>query len=358
MNQFKWKNIRWMEVQKRLFKQQRKIYNASKAGHHVQMYKLQQRLLRNEDAKLLAVRWITESNAMDNLMKLSQTQKRTLVDKLRMDEKASPTFVASTNPLALVEQRAKQMLAKFVLEPQWEALFESKADRPDQSHYDATQHILSAFDETKPQLVFIAEFEEISQINHAKLLTKLATFPEMENQIRTWLKKGMLVDVQNSPDLLCQFMQKTPSDILGSFLLNVAFHGLADQLQLKGPLQKQLEASGRYPRKECRFLSEPGSLAPHSTATIVQYRTSFMVTTPNQTLFPTLIKQVETWFKTELELLPTKQQTVCSAQGFDFVGFQFISIRQKTGDFRLKIRPSKNSKQRFIQPNAPINSKQ
>jgi len=331
MNTFEWKTIRWIDVQQRLLRHQRRIYKASKAGLYDKMYKLQRRLMQDVDAKLMAVRCVTEPCAV-NPMTLSSTQKMAVVDKLDINACFcwdGKRHAPAPNPCVLVEQRAKQMLAKFVLEPQWEALFESSSVG-DTCHYDATQNVASALKET-PQWVFVAQFSAVSQINHATLLTKLATFPEMEHQIRAWLKQGLLIDFEKSPDLLSQFIQGSPSDILGGFLVNVALHGLTHPLQPAGS-----------------FLL-PTTNNRSTAITIVRYASSFLMMTPNQETFHAMIPQVDTWCQTEIGFLPSQRRTVYSEQGFDFLGFQFISIRQRTGNSRLKMHPSKKSQQRLIE---------
>lgn len=338
MNKEKWKNIRWIEVQKQLLRQQRRVYKASKEGLNIKMHIFQRRLINSFEAKLVAVQCAIESlNERENLAHISPTQKMMLVYNLKIDGNMRDSFISkSIDPIKALELQAQQNLAKLALEPQWEAFFESNRSSfwLTKSHYDSTQKILSGFKQNKPQWVFVVEFANVSQINHSKLLAKLATFSEMEKQIKTWLNKGILINFEKSPDLLGQFMQKKTSDTFGSFLINVAFHGLETTLQ-----------------NEWQFMSESTILKKHECplVTIVQHTTSFAITASDQTIFDVIIKKVDVWFQKEVGVFPSKKRIVFSTQGFDFLGFQFISIKQQTGDYRLKIKPSKKSKQRFIQ---------
>ena len=58
----RWKNIEWKEVEVRVFKLQKRIYRASQSGDVAKVHKLQRLLLRSWCAKLLAVRRISQDN--------------------------------------------------------------------------------------------------------------------------------------------------------------------------------------------------------------------------------------------------------------------------------------------------------
>merc|ERR1712176_878898 len=129
--------------------------------------------------------------------------KMKLVSKLKLDGKTKAirrVYIpkpgkSNVRPLDIptIEDRAKQMLAKLALEPEWEAVFEpnSYGFRPGRSCHDA---IASLFLSLRGKSRFILN-EDIqkcfNRINHNKLLHKLATFDQMENQIKAWLKAGI-----------------------------------------------------------------------------------------------------------------------------------------------------------------------
>lgn len=106
------------------------------------------------EAKLLAVRRITQDNrgkataGVDGISKLNFTERQKLARNLRFDGEASKirrVFILKNNgktrPLGIptIKDRAKQMLMKLALEPEWEAKFETNSYgfRPGYSAMDA-----------------------------------------------------------------------------------------------------------------------------------------------------------------------------------------------------------------------------
>jgi RNA-directed DNA polymerase len=83
--------------------------------------------------------------------------------------------------------RAKQMLAKLALEPEWEAVFEpnSYGFRPSRSCHDAIEALFLNLHHNIPKFVFDADITKcFDRIDHEALLQKIDSFPEMKTQIR------------------------------------------------------------------------------------------------------------------------------------------------------------------------------
>lgn len=331
-NNLKWKNVNWQRVRLTVAKYQNQIYKASKEKNLKKVHYLQRRFLQNIDAKLLAVRKATENLKIENpTITISHTQKIMLVFKINMEEfiYSTPTCLDS---ISIAQQRAKQMLAKQVLEPQWEAFFEPNSYSLKTNHYDLIHKTLACL-KNGPSWVFRIDFPNVSEIPHKNILTKLATFPEMEKQIQRWLNQGILVDFEKRPDLLWQFLHGESLNCLSDFLVNVAFHGVENSL-----------SNWHWTHNEC-----PSKKFSKSPITVIRYKASFMITTENKNVFDTLDSKIETWCKKEIGFLSTKKSICFSSQGFEYLGFQFISIKQKAGTYCMKIRPSKKSKQLLIQ---------
>jgi RNA-directed DNA polymerase len=110
MSKLTWNNINWTLVQDRISRQQRRVYKASIEGNKAKVHAIQRRIIASLDAKLLAVKKVTtETKGLhENKIKLAY--------KIKLDGK--------TTKIPTVEDRAKQMLAKLALEPEWEAVFE------------------------------------------------------------------------------------------------------------------------------------------------------------------------------------------------------------------------------------------
>jgi RNA-directed DNA polymerase len=89
-----------------------------------------------------------------------------------------------------IKDRAKQALAMLALEPEWEAKFEANTYgfRPGRGAHDAIEAIHSCINK-KPKYVLDADIRKcFDRINHEFLLSKLNTYPNMQRQIKAWLK--------------------------------------------------------------------------------------------------------------------------------------------------------------------------
>jgi RNA-directed DNA polymerase len=157
-----WKDINWPLVDKRILRYQTRIYKAAKEGNISKAKCLQKRLLRSTDAKLIAVRRVTTLNkgkttpGVDGQIYVTDIEKIKLVKQLRLDRKALPicrVYIpkpgkSEKRPLRIptVSDRAKQLLCKLALEPEWEARFEinSYGSRPGRNCQDAMEAIFSS----------------------------------------------------------------------------------------------------------------------------------------------------------------------------------------------------------------------
>lgn len=361
MSKLAWKEVDWKLVQKRLFRQQNRVYKASMEGNRAKVHALQRRIIGSLDAKLIAVRRVTTENkgrntdGVDGQRAISNEMKMKLVYKLNLDGKTSPikrTYIPKSGkneyrPLGIstIEDRAKQMLAKIALEPEWEAVFEpnSYGFRPGRSCHDA---IASLFLSLRGQSRFVldADIQKcFDRINHNKLLHKLVTFGQMENQIKAWLKANIMVGYLNRPDEVFQSLEGTPQgEIISPLLSNIAVHGLENHI-------KEWYARDWYPMTGLNT-KVPIRDRKRSIG-FSRYADDFVITAPKLSAIKQIEKQVEIWLREEagLELSKAKTRIVNSTQGFEFLGFHLISIKSKdSAQYKIKIHPSKASKQRLL----------
>lgn len=356
-----WKEINWTLVHKRLSRQQRRIYKASMEGNRAKVHALQRRVIGSLDAKLMAIRRVTTENqgrntaGVDKQKAISNEMKMKLASKLNLDGKANAirrTYIPkpgknNVRPLGIltIEDRAKQMLVKIALEPEWEAVFEpnSYGFRPGRSCHDAVVSLFLSL-RGKSRFVLDADIEKcFDRINHKKLLTKLDTFGQMENQIKAWLKADIMVGYSDKPDEIFQALEGTPQGgVISPLLANIALHGLENHI-------KEWYARDWYP---FTGLSKKVPIRDRKSAIgFSRYADDFVITTPRLSDIKQIEKQVEIWLSEEAGLTLSKAKTriVNSTEGFEFLGFQFISLKTDvSGQYKIKIHPSKTSKQRLM----------
>ena len=157
-----WKTIPWRKLERSVFKLQTRIFKASQRGDKRTVRQLQKTLMRSWSAKCLAVRRVTQDNqgkhtaGVDGIKSLAPKHRLDLVSQLTPVRKPKPTRrvwipkpgSTEKRPLGIptLHERALQALAKQVLEPEWEAWFESNSYgfRPARSAHDAIAAIFSS----------------------------------------------------------------------------------------------------------------------------------------------------------------------------------------------------------------------
>jgi RNA-directed DNA polymerase len=362
MSKLAWNDINWTLVQKRSSRQQRRVYKASMEGNKAKVHAIQRKMIASLDTKLLAIRRVTTENkgrntaGVDGVKAISHEKKIELAYRLKIDGKSSPirrTYIpkpgkSECRPLGIptIEDRAKQMLAKIALEPEWEAIFESNSYgfRPGRSCHDAIATLFLSL-RGKSRYVLDADIQKcFDRIDHEKLLKKLSTFGPMESQIKAWLKADIMVSYRNKPNEVLQSMEGTPQGgIISPLLANIALHGLGDHI-------KDWYANTWYP-----VTGRNSKIAKRDRKAAIgfsRYADDFVFTAPGRTDIEALQTQVAIWLDNEagLKLSKAKTMIVNSTKGFEFLGFQIISIKkQSTEEYKIKIHPSRASKALIIQ---------
>ena len=153
---------------------------------------------------------------------------------LSLDGEASPVLRVwipkpgseEKRPLGIptIEDRAKQALAKFALEPQIKALFEnhSYGFRPGIKAADATWLIRQKL-KYAPQWVYDADIKKcFDRIYHERLLQKISTIPILKHQIRAWLLAGIFEKGEAFPSTGLGTPQ---GGVISPLLANIALDG-------------------------------------------------------------------------------------------------------------------------------------
>src|ERR1043165_3168142 len=213
MHAYEWESLPWKKFQKATLKLQKRIYRASQRGDAKMVRRLQKLLVKSQAATYLAVRRVAQENrgkhtaGVDGVKSLTPPERQALAATIKAEpyqRKARPVRRVwipkrtgdEKRPLGIptMEERARQALAKLALEPQWEAKFEpnSYGFRPGRSAHDAVSYIFNCIRET-PKCVLDADIAKcFDRIDHAALLEKLDTYPQMKRTVRAGTKPGIL----------------------------------------------------------------------------------------------------------------------------------------------------------------------
>jgi RNA-directed DNA polymerase len=355
----RWNTLPWTRVQRNVFKLQKRIYRAASRGDIPTVRKLQGLLRHSWSAKLLAVRRVTQDNrgkktaGIDGVKSLTAKQRLRLAQTLTLDGTASPVRRAwipkpgspDKRPLGIptMTDRARQTVAKYALEPEWEARFAptSYGFRPGRSCHDAITAIRTAIGH-KAKYVLDADIEKcFDQIDQPALLAKVNASPSLRRQLKAWLQAGAVDQGMWFP-IEAGTMQGSP---LSPLLANIALHGLETHIRT------------RFPRSGSRGFQSPN---------VIVYADDLVILHEDHTIIQRCQDEVTTWLHMMgLMLKPSKTRITHTLErgsekpGFDFLGFriqQYPAGKTKSGrdcrgrlhGFSTSITPSPTAIQRHV----------
>lgn len=363
MKELQWNKIQWKNAEMRVRKLQEKIFLYSKIKNRSKVQQYQKLLVESKSAKLLAVRKVTQDNrgkntaGVDGVKSIPPGSRLALsrAKDLKLNGKTDNilrVYIPGTNerrPLGIptMRDRAKQALVKLALEPEWEALFEqnSYGFRPGRSCHDAVEAILRGISQSREgKFVLDADIRKcFDRIDHGALIKKLNTWPQLERQIYSWLKAGILDGgTLSSPE------GGTPQGgVISPLLCNIALHGMEEHLSQWISELKLKDSKGRS-------LSRRDKVA---SLTIVRYADDLVVLHKQKWIVESARERLSLWLK-ELGLKLKTEKTqighttnpVEGKIGFDFLGFNVrkypVNIYHR-GKLQLPektfIKPSKGS---------------
>ena len=173
-HRYEWNAIPWRKLEVKVFKLQRRIYQATTRGETKKAHRLQKLLASSWSAKSLAVRRVTQENTgkktagVDGASNLTPPQRLKLISTMDLHAPVNPVRriwipkpgKPEKRPLGIpiMHDRGTQALAKIALEPEWEAKFEpnSFGFRPGRSCQDAIRHIYNVIN-LQPRYVLDAD---------------------------------------------------------------------------------------------------------------------------------------------------------------------------------------------------------
>jgi RNA-directed DNA polymerase len=199
--------------------------------------------------KVLSVRRVTQDNTgkktagVDGIKSLSPAARLELAGQLKLTGKSRPTRRVwipkpgreERRPLGIptMYNRALQAVVKAALEPEWEAVFETNSYgfRPGRSCHDAIKYIKNCI-QGKAKFVLDADIAKcFDRINQEALLQKIKTKGKVRQQIKAWLKSGVI-----DQGAFTATSEGTPQGgVISPLLANIALHGLEQHIEKQFP---------------------------------------------------------------------------------------------------------------------------
>lgn len=249
--------------------------------------------------------------------------------------------------------RALQAAVKAALEPEWEARFEpnSYGFRPGRSAHDAIRQIKTCI-QHKAKYVLDADIARcFDRINHEALLNKLNTKGKVRQQIKAWLKSGVI-----DSGAFTATSEGTPQGgVISPLLANIALHGIEEHIAQAFPANQNRTLKGAINKYGRVDISAP---------TLLRYADDLIVLCDELAVVQRCRELISEWLKgIGLELKPEKTRLTHTLYpelsedgiaGFDFLGHhiqqfpagKYRSTRNQRGHitgYRTLITPSKKA---------------
>ncbi len=324
LNSESWINLPWKQFHKDLFRLQKRVWKAVRAGDKRKAKSLQKLILRSQAARFLAIRQVTQLNAgkktagIDGKTALNYKERFELEKQLKLKahnwkhqglrEIPTPKKDGTTRKLKVptINDRAWQCLAKYALEPAHEATFHARSYgfRTGRSAHDAQKILfLNLNSKAKGYQKRVIELDIkkcFDRISHTSIMDNLIAPSGLRLGIYRCLKTGTNVGFPN---------QKTPQGgVVSPLLANIALNGI-----------EEIHPSVRYADDMIIFLK------PKENAEVV-------------------LEKIKQFLAARgMEISEHKTKTTATTDGFDFLGWNFQV--QKNGKFRS--RPSEDNYKAF-----------
>lgn len=352
LNIKEWRAIDWKLVQSKVLAWQKEIYTASKQNDIRTVRKIQHVLLNSYEAKLLAVRRVTQDNrgkktaGIDGVKSLTPKQRLEMVGILKFPTPSKPVRrVWIPKPgkkekrslgIPTMHDRCLQGLFKLAMEPEWEARFEpnSFGFRPGKNAHDAVSAIRNCIDKNSKYVIDADIAACFPSIDHSALLNKIGFTGKYRTQIKYWLKAGVL-----DSNVFEKTEVGTPQGgIISPLLANIALHGLEEHLKgCFSDIPTYYSLSG----KKIASINAPKSLH------VIRYADDFVVLHNNRKVILRCLEETKKFLSTvglelsvaktrlthtlELREDDTKELGFDGKVGFNFLGFtikQFKSVHR------------------------------
>ena len=350
-----WDTIHWDKPKQYVRRIQERIFRATHNKDWARVKNLQKLLVRSQSARLLAVRRVTQENkgkytpGVDGLIYTTSEARLRLVGEIRslniFKYKSKPlrrVYIPKNSgdkrPLGIptIIDRVMQMLVKMVLEPEWEAKFESHSYgfRPGRRCMDAIWQIWNTIriigNRQKSAWTLDADISGcFDNIDHDALLKRIPVFRRI---IKRWLRSGIVEFGKYN-----QTKSGTPQGgIISPLLANIALDGMERLFESEN-------SKGKYMCPSTRHGANKG-------VNIIRYADDFVATAPTREIIISYVLPTLRNFLRErgLKLNDAKTRIVHREEGFDFLGFHIRQYRSKIRSVCLA-KPSKKAIKRYLE---------
>ncbi|MDJ0570591.1 MAG: reverse transcriptase domain-containing protein [Pleurocapsa sp. MO_192.B19] len=324
LNSESWMNLPWKQFRRSLFRLQRRVYKAVRAGDKRKAKSWQKLILKSQAARFLAIRQVTQLNngkktaGIDGKLALTFKERFELEETLRLTvnnwkhqglrEIPIPKKDGTKRILKVptISDRAWQAIAKFALEPAHEATFHSRSYgfRTGRSAHDAQKvlfnNLRSQSNGSQKRIIELDIKKCFDRISHKSIMENLIAPKGLKLGIFRCLKAGINVGFPE---------QGTPQGGVASPLLaNIALNGI-----------EEIHNSIRY-ADDMLFILKPKDNAN------------------------AILDEVKKFLAVRgMEISEQKTKLTATTDGFDFLGWNFKV--QKNGKFRS--RPSEDNYKAF-----------
>ena len=320
-----WKNLNWKQLQKTLFRLQKRIFKAIKEGNKAKAINLQKLVLSSYAARILAIRQVTQLNegkktaGIDGKKSLTFKERFQLEKTLKQNTKTwkhqglreipIPKKGGSTRLLKVptIADRAYQCLVKYALEPAHEATFHARSYgfRPGRGTHDAQKilqiHLKSNSNGINKRVLELDIEKCFDRISHKAILKRVIAPKFIISGLAKCLKSGVN---PKFPE------QGTPQGgVISPLLANIALNGIEQIGEYKAKNGKTISRCIRY-ADDMVFILKPGDDADKL-----------------------LLKIEEFLAQRGMNVSQKKTKLTASTDGFDFLGWHFY-VQKANGKFR------------------------